>query len=690
MRWNAFPFLLVTPALIIGILLNDYYHGPESPLFYVALISAVILLAHFLSKPAYHLYHQIASGMLLVFCFILLGYFSAQMTWQTGKPSVSPETLSKSQCFTAIIDSKPDKTAKSYRYQAIIREIKIDDAWLPLNTKAILYNLDSNIFTYGDIVLIKGRPAILERQKNPHAFDYALFLNRKDIYLQAFCREDISVLLDENKRGSIRYLAMRIGDVFEDILSQCLSGTRELNMARAMVIGRRNEITPEMEYVYEATGTSHILAVSGLHVGIIFLVISFVFKFAKRKGLKWIYYSTLLFSIWSFALITGFSPSVRRAALMLSFIVVAEMIHRKSNIYNTLLASAFCILLFSPNLIFSVSFQFSYMAVLGIVYFYKKIYAFLYLKNRVLDFFWQITVLSVSVQLATFAINIYYFHSFPALFFLTNLFAIPTAIVVVIGSLSIFSTSFLPYIPELLGLMVEKWIFVYNEIMVFFSHLELTSIEGLSLKGVVVLFTIIVVFVLARFIELRKLTIFRFFTAALCLLAAIVLYDNYVMSRQVELVVYATNHQRYVDVFVGNTCYSNISKPQNEEQEAVNFNIQPNRDFHLIRDLNSLNDLSSARSVGENDLLMLDNTSILFINDTQGLSAKLHGLQIDCVVVGKQTIRWLEEDVDSFTFKNIVLDGSLPSWEIADITNKLPAGVQIYAVDREGAFVLRI
>jgi hypothetical protein len=162
------------------------------------------------------------------------------------------------------------------------------------------------------------------------------------------------------------------------------------------------------------------------------------------------------------------------------------------------------------------------------------------------------------------------------------------------------------------------------------------------------------------------------------------------MSRQVELVVYATNHQRYVDVFVGNTCYSNISKPQNEEQEAVKFNIQPNRDFHLIRDLNSLNDLSSFRSVGENDLLMLSNTSILFVNETDGMTAKLHGLQIDYLVVGKQNIRWLEEDVDSFTFKNIVLDGSISSWEIADITNKLPAGVQIYAVDREGAFVLRI
>jgi competence protein ComEC len=402
------------------------------------------------------------------------------------------------------------------------------------------------------------------------------------------------------------------------------------------------------------------------------------------------YYSVILISIWSFALITGFSPSVRRAALMLSFIVFAEMIHRKSNIYNTLLASAFCILLFSPNLIYSVSFQFSYMAVLGIVYFYKRIYAFFYLKSRVFDFFWQITVLSISVQLATFAINIYYFHSFPALFFLTNLFAIPTAIVVVIGSLTIFSTSFLPYIPELLGLLVEKWVFVYNEILVFFSQLELTSIEGLSLKGVVVLLTIILVFVLARFIELRKLTIFRQFTAVLSLLVAIVLYDNYVMSRQVELVVYATNHQRYVDVFVGNTCYSNISKPQNEEQRDVNFNIQPNRDFHLIRDLKSMNDLSSARSVGENELLVLGNTSILFINNTHGLSARLHGLQIDFLVVGKQEIRWLEDEAASLTFNNIVLDSSLGSSEIADIAAKLPSQVQIYSVDREGAFVLRI
>jgi hypothetical protein len=162
------------------------------------------------------------------------------------------------------------------------------------------------------------------------------------------------------------------------------------------------------------------------------------------------------------------------------------------------------------------------------------------------------------------------------------------------------------------------------------------------------------------------------------------------MSRQVELVVYATNHHRYVDVFVGNTCFSNISKPQNEEQDAVNFNIQPNRDFHLIRDLKSMNDLSSATSVGHNEILMLGNTSILFINDTDGLSAKLNGLQIDFLVVGKQGIHWLKDEAASFNFNNVVLDSSLPSREITDITAKLPQMCRYILSIGMVPFVLRI
>jgi competence protein ComEC len=685
-KWNAFPFLFLTPLLIIGILWNDYYKNTISLEFYIFVFFIIIVVLFALRRSA----ARLPAGVLLCLGFVLLGHFSAHLFRYVHQPPVSSETLNQATFFTAVIDSKPVKTAKTNRYEARIQKVKLDEKWQTLEARAVLYAVDNQIFSYGDMLLIQGHPAFLPAQKNPHAFDYSLFLKRKGIYLQAFCNKHKTLILGEEGHDAWRYLALSLGDVFDDILSTYIYGDRELNMARAMAIGRRSEIAPEMDDVYKATGTSHILAVSGLHVGIIFLVISSAFKFAKRKGLKWVYYSVVLFSIWSFAFITGLSPSVRRAALMLSFIVVAEMIRRKSNIYNTLLASAFCILLFSPNLIYSVSFQFSYTAVLGIVYFYKKIYAFLYLKNRIFDFFWQITVLSISVQLATFAINIYYFHSFPALFFLTNLFAIPTAIVVVIGSLTIFSTSFLPYIPDLTGMLVEKWVFVYNEIMVFFSHLELTSIERLSLKGAHVFLIMMLVFALARFIEYRKLAVFRLFVMVLCLLAAIVLYDNYKLARQVELVVYATNHQRYVDVFFGNTCYTNVTKPDKEGQQAINYNIQPNRDYHLIQDLKSMNDLPSARSVGDNEILMLGNTSILFINNTHGLSAKLHGLQIDVLVIGRQGIQWLQGEANSFAINNIVLDDSLRSWEIDEISAIIPSEVRIHAIDRDGAFVLRI
>jgi competence protein ComEC len=690
MRWNVLPFLFITPALIIGILLNDCFKVPENLIIFGSLLLAALLLFYFLPRTAWRFYHQPASGILLIVCFIFLGYISAHLHWIKDKPEILSENLNRVECFTAIIDSKPDQTAKSYRYEVIIQKVKIDGAWQILNDKAILYNLDSNIFTYGDIVLIQGRPGFIEKQKNPHAFDYSLFLNRKGIYLQTFCSKENSILLKESMHSAIRYLPLRIGDVFEDILSQNISVSRELNMARAMVIGRRNEITPEMEYVYEATGTSHILAVSGLHVGIIFLVVSSLFKFSKRKGLKWLYYSVLLFSIWSFALITGFSPSVRRAALMLSFIIIAEMIRRKSNIYNTLFASAFCTLLFSPNLIFSVSFQFSYMAVLGIVSFYKMIYSLVYVKNRLLDFFWQITVLSISVQIATFAINIYYFHHFPSLFLLTNLFAIPTAIVVVVGSLAVFSTFFFPYIPDFAGLIVEKWVFAYNEIMVFFSQFEITSIENLSLKGIYVMLIILLVFILAGFIRIRRLYLFRLFTAILCLLALAVLYDNYQMARQQQLVVYSIDNQSYVDVFIGNTCFTNTLMYGDKDNQVVRYNIQPNRDFHLINELQSLGDLPSAYSDDGNRILVIGNTSIFFINEINRLSAKLNELELDVLVVGKQGIDWLDKNAGSFTYKNLVLDSSVKSWEIADIKAKLPTNVRIYSVEKDGAFILRI
>jgi competence protein ComEC len=689
MKWSSAPFLLITPALIAGILLFEQSKGVDFVFTFIPIVVLMALVLLLSVKPAvFGQYRQFAL-VLLVVAIALLGYLSAQLTYVSAKPRIDAESLSKASFYTALISSKPDKTAKSFRYEVMIEGVKVDTTWRKLNNKAVLYSLDSTIFRFGDLLLIKGKPQLLRRQQNPHVFDYSIFLNRKGIFLEGYCRTGNYQIMAVNRQGFWSNWVMEIGDTFEAILSRYITSPEALDLAKAMVLGRRNEMKPAMEEVYAATGTSHILAVSGLHVGIIYIVASFAFGFARRKGMRWLYYLLVLASIWGFAIITGLSPSVRRAGIMLTFIIVGEMLNRKSNIYNTLFASAFLILVFSPNLIFSVSFQLSYLAVLGIVLFYKKTYRLLYLKNRVLDFFWQISALSLSVQLATFAISIYYFHHFPALFLITNLAAIPTATVVLIGSLSVFATSFLPYIPDLIGDLVQWWIYGYQKVLILLSRWDITSIEGLTLKSHHVFLIMVFVLLLHKLIESRSLSVFVVITVLLVLSSFYIGYDQYRLGRQQLMTMYALKDGVGVDVFVGSKCYSDLHGALRELSASERYVVEPNRMHHSIIDVLSIDSLPISQAIGQNRLLVLDGKSFLMIKNADAIANLLQSSSIDYLVVGSDAIAQLLV-IEQWNFDKLILDASCTEWDIAKVEEQLPHEVDLHAMNRDGAFVIQI
>ncbi len=688
MRWNTIPFLFLTPSLILGILINEALPHGEKLYFLIVLLLGVFSGFYLGLKVIYKSHFKLVILPLLFISFVLVGVLSSGLHWYFNSPNISEDSVSKINTFTARIDSKPVETDKTYRYEVTIDKIKVGDSWQNLAGKAILYALDKTKFEYGQMVIIEGNPEILKRQTNPHAFDYTLFLQRKGIFLAAYFNNQNYHLLEENHSRSLLYLPMRIGDVFEDILSRYIESDRALSMIKAMVIGRRNDITPEMDYAYQATGTSHILAVSGLHVGIIYLVISYIFNFSKRKGWRWLYYSIIVFSIWGFALITGLSPSVRRAALMFSFIIIAEMIHRKSNIYNTILASAFCILLFSPNLIYSVSFQFSYMAVLGIVFLYNKIYNLIYIKSRFIDFFWQITALSISVQLATFAIGIHYFHHFPILFPITNLFAIPTAMIVVVGSLLIFSFSFLPFMAQIIGFVLEKWVNIYNDIMFNLSKFSATSIEGIYLKSIYVYLIILVLFLLIRFIETRKVQIFKLFTFGLILITIVVFVDHYRCAFQRKLFVYDLNDQICADIFIGNRCYTSVQlDPFNPD---VKYHLIPNRRFHLISETRSMDHFHGSRSIEGNQLIMLNNKTFLFLNNPPSLNISSELVEIDYLILGTTSWKYLDKITAGFNAKHLILHGNWRKFQLDFLKKNIWSKSRFHVIEHEGAFSFSI
>lgn len=289
MRWNAVPFLFLTPILALGILLNNYYKSPENSTIWLGLFLVIFSLFYFLSKRLFKSKLRYALTLILGISFLSLGYLISQFSWHKSKPSISKSTINTVSSFTVRIDSKPEKTTNTTRYEVSIKELNASGRWINTDLKAVLYARDHSEFYYGDVIIIDGQPSYLERQKNPHAFDYAQILQRKGIYLQTFCSSENYKTVGKDNSPYFNYLILSVGDFFEEILAEYISATRELDMIRAIVIGRRNEVTPEMEFAYEATGTSHILAVSGLHVGIIYVVLKLLLGFAKRKKWTWLY-----------------------------------------------------------------------------------------------------------------------------------------------------------------------------------------------------------------------------------------------------------------------------------------------------------------------------------------------------------------------------------------------------------------
>src|SRR5690606_30371161 len=226
---------------------------------------------------------------------------------------------------------------------------------------------------YGDLLVIKGAPQRPDPPANPAEFDYARYLEQRNIFHQHFVREGVMRMGAEPSNGVLA-LAYKLRARAEAVLRTYVPGERAQGIARALVLGVTDGLDNELREAYAGVGVMHILAVSGLHVGVIYFVLASLLRPLNRlpKG-NWAVAVISIFVLWLYAFITGLSPSVLRAVTMFSFLTLAKPWRRGTNVYNTLAVSAFVMLLADPWLVCSVGFQLSYLAVLGIVYFYPRL-----------------------------------------------------------------------------------------------------------------------------------------------------------------------------------------------------------------------------------------------------------------------------------------------------------------------------
>lgn len=576
------PFVRILAALISGIAIA-LLQLPDEQLFsklkiLFPVLAAVFILFH-LGYKKLELYRFRWIGGGLVFLIIgLAGYILA---------AVHSERLNKShfartsqELLFAVIKSEPSKSGDILRFTAEVKSRESRKAVGPAGGKLLialkLSDAQKVPYRYGDLLLIPSIFNEVEPPYNPFEFDFKAYLAHKAIYHQTFINEDQVKLLKRNEGNPLISYALQLRQKLVKRFSRFIENEDAAAVASTLILGYRADLSREVLNAYAATGTMHVLSVSGMHVGILFFFLDFMLKWMnQRKGLKIFKTILLLMIIWLYALITGFSAAVCRAALMLSFIIIGKALHRRTNTYNLLAISAVLLLVYNPYFLLDVGFQLSYLAVAGLIYFYPKIYHSLYFKNYLADKAWGCISLSIAAQLATFPLSMYYFHQFPLYFLISNLFIIlPTVIIMYAGL--VFAALPFHAVSEVSGWILGKTILFTNSGLAAIENFPLAVINRIWINHWEYILLYLLVFLIFLACTMKKKTMLGLSLLIVLFLASGSSVKKIKQQSTGSIVFYSLRKNTAAGFFEGRDAY--LITDLRPSDKAFTFSIQPSLD----------------------------------------------------------------------------------------------------------------
>lgn len=481
MKVLQFPLTKITLGFIAGILFAFYCKPGAIPVFCALVFgTGCFVVAFYASKR--RLRPQGYFGLAAYF----LAFLAGSATWIIHSGAIDTSHYirqitdpTQSHTIEAMLRERPKSTAYRNRYIAWVRMIDGKSC-----SGKILLNLDIRDFPKqlptGMNLKITANIIPNAKPKNPAQFDYGQYLNNKAILAQLYA--DASQVKTGRITKDIFYAADRLRTTIIDHLSQSGMNPTELAVIAALVLGQQQDIDPEIIRDYQFAGAVHVLSVSGLHVGFILMLLTFVLNFLPKNN-RWMAYvklAVIIASLWGFAVLAGLSPSVVRSVTMFSFVAVGQQLKRQTNIFHTLLVSVLLILSFEPSFLFDVGFQLSYLALFFIVWLQPLLVGLWQPKNKVIRYFWQILTVSFAAQIGTLPLSLYYFHQFPGLFFVTNLIVIPLLGVIMGLGVATMLPAVFGTVPMLMVKPLEFLVLLLNKIIGWIASLEQFIFEQIA------------------------------------------------------------------------------------------------------------------------------------------------------------------------------------------------------------------
>lgn len=659
--WRSAPMVRSLIPFVTGMVLAEYTGLSAG---FTCITSIVFLLLFLLMQwlPVVRKYQwRWITGICLNLLLLSIGAIRMQLQQSSSRANWIGHHLTDTSKLIVTLQEPLVSKSNSYRSMASINWLYHKQGWERVSGHVLLYFAKDSIpIRYGSVLILRQPLQRITGSGNPGSFDYATYCARQDIHYQAFLRKGSYSVLDRSNGNTVTAFLIRTRNAVLTIIRKAIPSAQTYSVAEALLIGYRDDLDKDLVLAYSNTGVVHIIAISGLHLGMIYgLLLLLLRPFRKNRWLHRGRPLIIVSVLWGFSLLAGAGASILRSVVMFSFIVIGESLGRKSHIHNTLAASACCLLLYYPYFLWDVGFQLSYTAVLSIVIFMKPLYRCLYFNNQLLKAAWQLSAITLSAQVFTLPLVLYYFHQFPNLFLFTNFIAVPLSGIILYGEMLLLLVYPVDLLNQLTGSALSFFINLLNRLI------EQTSRLPFAVTGNIP-FSLLQLWLL--FGALTGIAAWLFYRRPAWLIgglgcaAALFLAGSFTRIRQKhqqKLIVYNIPHYRAIDILDGAHCLFLGDARLRTNTSLISYHLLPARTLYGVSERKYLDHIKISGT-----LVAGPHKKVLVIDQPVTLPVPVRKIRVDLIILGGDPDIDLGQLASRFTCAEYIFDSSNPLWKI--------------------------
>lgn len=674
MWWKKAPFFRVLPGFIIGIFFEWEGCLPSWSFYLLSAIGFVLLFSFSLAGYFRIFRFSWISGTGMQILFLVLGAWLCyrydpfhQKNWY-GRILKPNDTV-----MLRILETPVEKT-NSYQTKAVLICSRQEGKNRKAEGKILIsFKKQPNLPVEGGLLWINKPIEPIRNSGNPGEFDFknycklqritgSIYLDKKDFSKQGV--EPVSRLHKFLGQTQL-YIC--------DRLKKWIPGKKEYGLAEALLIGYRLDLDKDLSNAYSITGTVHIIAISGMHLALIYGLLMWLLRSLPNDGkIKWIRIILLLFILWVFSLLCGAQPSIMRATISFSFILLSQGLQRKSSTYNSLAGSAFLLLCWNPYNLWDPGFQLSFAAISSILIFNKPIRQLFKTENKILGFIYDLVSITLAAQILTFPISAYHFHQFPVYFLFSNLLAVPLSGIILIAEIILLFVSGIPLLAGLSGKIITFLIRFMNGWIEKIGQLPGSNIQDIQINSWQLLAIYLLIFFVSLFLFFRNNKWLWPAYLSFIIFAGIRSFHLITASKQQRIILYNLKGHSLVEYQSGLRAW-----PFFEDPPELKVRLKQSRANFHIRDIIPIKDISTFNFSGK---ILIMTTEFRVSNQPLPDFLVLHNnarLEVDAAVLYK---KWM-----------VILDNTVPASSANKIERLCDSlHIPVHVVRKQGAFIAEL